>query len=66
MDNTRKYCLIQVTGDYIMIRKITRELLDHLPSDLHRQIAIEVFVKSGEWVIEDHSLNRIGKEEKSA
>ncbi|MEI7434045.1 MAG: hypothetical protein WCJ93_07330 [Methanomicrobiales archaeon] len=49
-----------------MIRKITRELLDHLPSDLHRQIAIEVFVKSGEWVIEEYYLTRTGKEEKSA
>ena len=37
-----------------MVRKIMRELLDNLPSEIHRQVAIEFFIKTGEWVIVDN------------
>ncbi|MEI6841710.1 MAG: hypothetical protein WCK53_10610 [Methanomicrobiales archaeon] len=35
----------------MVARKISKEVLDHLPSDLHRLVADECFIQTGEWVV---------------
>lgn len=32
-------------------RQISQEVLDHLPSELHRVVALEHFIKTGQWVL---------------
>ena len=34
-------------------RKITRELLKNLPSEMHRLVAVECFIMTGQWILVD-------------